>query len=194
LLPFYSLGTLSSTIHTTLAARFVPLYTMASMTSGHDQDDISAELSSLSLFDRDARARENLNLIFKRIPQTHIAKPEILNIYHRPNAVTITNVPADIQLPVLFANWNEIADAAGVAKQDASTQDLTVARLIWHYGLDRHHNFTRHWSDTRYNIMLMAYAWATDFDESIYKPGVESFVVPYVEAWLSMITDVSRLD
>lgn len=137
----------------------------------------------------DNKAKENLERIFRTVHHDGIRKPEIFNIYFRQHTLLQNHVPPDLQLPVLFENWNVIAAHGAVAKQDAREQDITITRLIWHYGLGNYYCFTRYRRDIRYNIMLMAYAWIMEFDHSICDPAVAEFVIGFVEAWLELMLD-----
>jgi hypothetical protein len=108
--------------------------------------DPSASAENLRL---DAIARSNLHLIFTKVKA--VSLPDILTLYHDPVSTFIPSVPDDLQLPTLFEKWDEIAEACGVALQDG--QDLDITQLTFYHGIDRYHNFTRYFEETRWSIL-----------------------------------------
>jgi len=155
------------------------------------QDLADTNMADADLPDLDHRARANYDMVTRYFKSTLITMPDVLTMYYQPHAATIPNVPMSLQPAVLFRNWDAIADANGTALQDATTQHLTVARLIWYYGLDSQHNFARLFASTRYNIMLMAYAWACDFPEELCSPASSArlFIMGYLTAWIESLMD-----
>jgi len=155
------------------------------------QDFADTTMADVDLPDLDRRARANYDMVTRYIGGKLIAMPDILTMYYQPHAATISNVPMSLQPAVLFRNWDAIADSNGTALQDAATQHLTVAQLIWYYGLDRQHNLARYFNDTRNNIMLMAYAWACNFPEELCPPASSAklFIIGYLTAWMESMMD-----
>jgi hypothetical protein len=152
---------------------------MADVSLDHTLDpsgDPSASAENLRL---DAIARSNLQLISKKVKA--VSLPDILTLYHDPASTSIPSVPADLQLPTLFAKWDEVAEVGGAAMEDG--QDLNITRLSFYYDIDKYHNFTQYFEDTRLNILMIAYAWTAQFPARLCSEGVQESIQSYMDAW-----------
>ena len=108
-----------------------------------------------------------------------VPMPKIQTIYFHQIRALVPTVPADLQLAFFFAIYNDIASASFVALKSAA-QHMDISRAIWYYGNDAGHSFSRRWNQVRYNIVLMAFVWASGFDERCCAPGCEQFVKAYL--------------
>jgi hypothetical protein len=116
--------------------------------------------------------------------------PTLYDIYQTPDSFEVTFVPDDLQLPLLFMQYNTIATRNFTARPSLNLRDHTINRMIWYWNLDPTHSFSRHFRMVRYNLILMAFAWASGFKEEYFsKPGVEKFVKLFIQAWIESLVD-----
>ena len=116
--------------------------------------------------------------------------PTLYDIYQTPDSFEVTFVPDDVQLPLLFMQYNSIAMMNFTARPSFNLRDHTMNRVIWYWNLDPTHSFSRHFRMVRYNLILMAFAWASGFKKEYFpKPGVEKFVKLFIQAWIESLVD-----
>ncbi|CAI6342561.1 unnamed protein product [Periconia digitata] len=141
---------------------------------------------------------ERLDKVSKEQWQTklRIAIPPVKTLaieqYYKDPHIYVPEIPEDLKLARFFDLYNHISRRNFKAipkksetedeKEDAF--DFLINRAIFYYGVDNRHSFSSHSSRTRYNIFLMAFVMAYDFDRQYCEPECESFVYAYMEAWL----------
>lgn len=113
--------------------------------------------------------------------------PSIKEIYRNPDGCHITAVPDDIQLPQFFAQYNAVAKQNFTVQEEEPNQQSN--RVIWYYGLDKNHSFSRFFMPVRHNLLLMAFAMASNFDEEYCEPGCKDFVTHFFWAWAEGLVD-----
>lgn len=105
------------------------------------------------------------------------AKPTPGMLCLHPERVQIMCAPPDLQFAVFLAMYTQLALAVFVAQE---LLDWDVNRVPWYYGCDHSHAFSWRFANTRYNVILMCFAWASGFDTEYCKPGYEEFVKAFV--------------
>jgi hypothetical protein len=104
--------------------------------------------------------------------------PDLFTICFEPKRIVVATVPTDLKLIILFAIYDKIAKTMFVAQKN---QDIHINRAIWFYGVDFGHAFNTLNQHIRYNVMIMAFLWMSDFDPRYCKPGCRDFVIQFIK-------------
>ncbi|KAF1948276.1 hypothetical protein CC80DRAFT_511495 [Byssothecium circinans] len=143
-------------------------------------------MSSEELAARDEKSRHYLQVKTQRLAKC-IDNPTIRDLY--TDNYYITAVPDDVQFNMYLMHYEQIAHRSFTATPSLNTYDRIINRIMWYYGVDYNHSFNRFHEQVRYNILTMAFVWASDFEEQYCKPGAEDFVKKFVVAWLEGLVD-----
>jgi hypothetical protein len=159
-------------------------------------DDFEIEVVDVNsewLQQRDNEARRAFSYKLAHVLQynfMHMALPTIEQLYQNPHQHRVTFAPDDFGLLLLFAHYDDIAQRGFMARPSKEPKQDMLNRIIWYWNLDPKHSFQRYFRNTRYNILIMIYAWASGFDKKLFsKPGVEGFVRLFVDAWIESLVD-----
>jgi hypothetical protein len=118
-------------------------------------------------------AEDNLAIKTFKVHKEVILLPSLHSIYFHPNEAVIPQVPHNLQLTMYFALYNDIAKANFIAGKSLPP---IINQMIWFYGLDKAHSFSRFFDQVRYNILLMAFVRASKFDSRYCQEGCKEFV------------------
>ncbi len=122
-------------------------------------------------------AEHNLAIKTSKIPREIMLLPSLHSIYFHPEEAVVPQVPPHFQLAAYFTLYNDIAKANFLADKSLSVE---INEAIWFYGLDKAHSFSRFFDQIRYNIILMAFVWASNFDPRYCKEGCKEFVKAFL--------------
>ncbi|KAH6870780.1 hypothetical protein BKA58DRAFT_469763 [Alternaria rosae] len=140
------------------------------------------EIVEVKALHRDAE--EKLATKTYKVNRSITLLPSLHSIYFHPNEAVVPQAPLDLQLASFFILYNDIAMANFLA--DKSLPPM-VNRAIFFYGLDKGHSFSRFFDQIRFNILLMAFAWASNFNPKYCKEGYEEFVKYFLRAWIESL-------
>lgn len=143
------------------------------------RDDLEFEEVTVGAVALPHAAAHNFAIKTFKIPKEVILLPSLRSIYFHPDEVLVPNAPPNLQTFVYFAIYNEIATANFFADKGLPVE---INRAIWFYGLDKRHSFSRFFDQIRYNVILMAFVWASDFDLRYCKEGCKRFVKAFLRA------------
>ncbi|KAF3036763.1 hypothetical protein E8E11_004201 [Didymella keratinophila] len=115
-------------------------------------------------------------------------KSTLDTLYYNQADAIVEPVPPNLPLSLLLEKYNEIASFNFAACQDDQHTDIT--RMIWFYGLDQNRSFSRYFRQVRFNIIMIAYHWANNFDE--LDPDVAYFLHCFIIAWMDYAMDPMR--
>ncbi|KAI4712586.1 hypothetical protein J4E89_002854 [Alternaria sp. Ai002NY15] len=129
-------------------------------------------------------AEEKLATKTYKVNKGIVLLPSLYSIYFHPDEAVVPQAPPFLQLTTFFLLYNDIAKANFLADKSLP---LIVNQAIFFYGLDKGHSFSRFYDQIRFNILLMAFAWASGFDPKYCKEGCEEFVKVFLRAWIESL-------
>lgn len=135
------------------------------------EDDGSVRASHLN-------AEHNYAIKAFKIPDSAVPLPKLFDIYFHPERCSVPVVPEDLQLGVYFSRYDTIARDGFIARK---MQHVNTSRTIWFYGLDSAHAFTMYSRHIRWNVIIMSFLWAFDFNERYCKPECGPFVIQFIK-------------
>jgi hypothetical protein len=110
------------------------------------------------------------------------------DIYSGSSRTRVPKVPADLQLPFVFANHNALYRANRTARPGVTTQlDFDVLRALWYWNIARIHTFSVCDYVSQANIILMLLMLARPDLQTLCKPGALGFINAYIAAWLEQL-------
>jgi len=126
-------------------------------------------------------AEEKLATKTYKVNKGIVLLPSLYSIYFHPDEAVVPQAPPFLQLTTFFLLYNDIAKVNFLADKSLP---LIVNQAIFFYGLDKGHSFSRFYDQIRFNILLMAFAWASGFDPKYCKEGCEEFVKVFLRVSL----------
>jgi len=147
-------------------------------------------------FNYDLHMEVQANLVEKLSilhPRAMSLKPSLSAIYAESNtcieknhATYARNIPYILQLPFIFAHYNDIVHANRTALK-SSVQSTNVSRAIWYWGIDPTHSFFKDHEQIRYNIILMTLvSMSADPNEYTTIEG-QHFAWVFIMAWVEQL-------
>lgn len=127
--------------------------------------------------DPHSQCLRNLPIKTHRVTRAFISLPTLSTLYANP-AFRIPNVPSDLQLPLFFATYNDIARTHYVVTGDLH---IDLIRLMWFYGVDRSHCFCSRSLQIKFNVIVMAFLVLTGFGKEHCVPGCRTFVQQFLQ-------------
>jgi hypothetical protein len=111
-------------------------------------------LNSPEAVNRD-RLLKQLQRKLSGIPRDHLPLLTLDEVVSQaPKALSLPNIPQDLQLSVFLGMRTLIDVSSGYAVQDERRQKLDLTRAIFYYRLDPAHQFQRYHDANRWNIAL----------------------------------------
>ncbi|KAI8930908.1 hypothetical protein NX059_011923 [Plenodomus lindquistii] len=156
-----------------------------------DVDGAIARTSSYSedqLDTLNSQAREYHEIKLSVASDSLIYKPTLESFYYNEDAIAIDDVPQDLRLDAFLANFNNASSLAShnfSAKKSEHEQSTFLTRMIWYYGTDHDHTFTRFYETIRHNIIGMAFLWGLGWPTNLCDPIVAPFCTSFLDAWRS---------
>ncbi|KAF2249826.1 hypothetical protein BU26DRAFT_290537 [Trematosphaeria pertusa] len=129
------------------------------------------------------------------IPADHLPYLRLSDIVNQtPTALTLPNIPRDLQLPFFLAHRDTIDTCRGLAIKDAATQHIDVTRAIFFYRLDAAHQFQRYHDSHRWNIAI--FLALLTFPSTVYRVSMAArrFMATYLAAVLEHHNNPAAFD
>jgi hypothetical protein len=144
----------------------------------------------MALPDYELHIKAQANLVEKLAilhPRAMPNKPSIEIIYvHHDRPTYAWNIPHNLQLPFVFAQYNKIINANRTARKDAM-QSSDVSRAIWYWGIDPTHSFFKDHESIRYNIILMTLVSMSTDPNKHTTPEAQKFAWAFIMAWVEQL-------
>ncbi|KAH6870459.1 hypothetical protein BKA58DRAFT_316436 [Alternaria rosae] len=154
----------------------------------------------------DNHDQAELQLLLKNklhgVPADHLPAVTVADIlYQTPRALSIANIPSDIQLLFFLHNRAVIDRNAGKPIKDEGKQSIELTRAIWFYRLDEAHQFQRFHDIMRWNTAIFVALLAQQShpsDQHSYRPGrvttpthaaIPSAAIRFIKQYLAAVIE-----